>query len=73
MDDGTWRREGDACLPRSPLRHGEVLRRSTVRDDEVVVRFDDGEERRYLDHGLQEELISPKKAVLTRSEERAEP
>jgi len=52
MDDGTWRREGDKCLPRSPLRRGIVTHRSTERTDEVWVRFDDGEARRYLDHGL---------------------
>ena len=26
LDDGTWAREGDSCLERSPLRHGVVTR-----------------------------------------------
>jgi hypothetical protein len=52
LDDGTWDREGDSCLKRSPLRHGVVTSRSTNRDDEVNVCFDDGTTGRYLDHGL---------------------
>ena len=55
LDDGTWRREGDKCLSRSPLRHGTVVRRSTSRNDEVFVLFDDGETLSYLDHGLDAE------------------
>ena len=52
-DDGTWQREGDACLPYSPLYRGVVVRRSTDRDDEVVVVFDGTTtERCFLDHGL---------------------
>lgn len=57
MDDGTWQRQGDKCLARSPLKHGEVLKRSERRSDEIIVRWDDGTERAYLDHGVQEELL----------------
>ena len=57
MDDGTWRYLGDSCLKRSPLRAGRVISRSTARDDEVFVLFDDtGEIRSYLDHGLDAEM-----------------
>lgn len=56
MDDGTWERLGDKCLGRSPLKHGEVVKRSERRSDEILVRWDDGTERAYLDHGVQEEL-----------------
>ena len=55
MDDGTWSRGGDKCLPSSPLRHGAVLRRDTQRDDVVWVGWDDGTQRKYLDHGLEAE------------------
>ena len=56
MDDGTWQRQGDKCLARSALKHGEVFKRSERRSDEIIVRWDDGTERAYLDHGVQEEL-----------------
>ena len=56
MDDGKWQRQGDKCLARSPLKHGEVLKRSERRCDEILVRWDDGTERAYLEHGVQEEL-----------------
>ncbi len=52
MDDGTWAREGDRCLDRSPKKFGTVISRSQNRDDEVEVLFDDGMRRRFLDHGL---------------------
>lgn len=52
MDDGTWMREGDKCLALSPLRRGVVLRRDSERPDAIWVRWDDGEEHRYLDHGV---------------------
>ena len=55
-DDGTWCREGDACLSDSPLYHGVVVRRSGNRDDEVVVVYDGAKTERYfLDHGLEAE------------------
>ena len=54
-DDGTWAREGDDCLADSPLRHGIVIARSTERDDELSVRWDDGMVSRYLDHGVDAE------------------
>lgn len=59
LDDGTWRREGDKCLKHSPLRHGTVVRRSTSRNDEAFVLFDDGETLSYLDHGLDAESSNP--------------
>ncbi len=56
MDDGTFSREGDKCLPFSPKYHGKVVRRATHRDDEVVVVFDGTtREKWFLDHGLQAE------------------
>lgn len=61
MDDGTWSREGDACLDRSPLRHGEVVRSYGEPDtgyganpELYEVRWDDGTTRQgYLPHGLE--------------------
>lgn len=58
LDDGTWNREGDKCLPASPLRHGVVVSRSLDRDDACLVKFDDGTIRSYLDHGLNEEVAN---------------
>lgn len=55
MDDGTWDRLGDKCLAKSPLRHGTVVKRAIGRNDEILVKFDDGKLQRFLDHGLQEE------------------
>ena len=55
-DDGTWNREGDACLPFSPRYHGVVIRRSDEREDEVFVVFDGTTHaKRFLDHGLDAE------------------
>lgn len=55
-DDGTWQREGDACLPFSPKYHGVVIRRAEDRDDEVIVVFDGTRSgKRFLDHGLDNE------------------
>lgn len=55
-DDGTWQREGDACLPFSPRYHGVVIGRSGERDDEVLVVFDGTTHaKRFLDHGLDAE------------------
>lgn len=56
MDDGTWAREGDLCLSRSPLRYGTVVSFTPHRLDDFAhtVRWDDGEIRTgYLTHGLQ--------------------
>lgn len=55
LDDSTWIKKGDACLKESPLKHGVVYRRSYLRDDEVLVAWDDGVQGSYLDHGLQKE------------------
>jgi hypothetical protein len=57
FDDGTWRREGDKCIPSSSLKHGTVISRSTARDDEVFVRFDNGTISSCLDHGLDSEVL----------------
>lgn len=54
MDDGTWRREGDKCLP-GPLKHGTVIDRVKNRSDAVLVRWDDGKEGIFLDHGINPE------------------
>lgn len=57
MDDGTWRREGDSCLP-GPLKEGIVIntwRESPTSfpfDDRFRVRWDEGSEGVYLQHGL---------------------
>ena len=59
MDDGTWARKGDKCLPASPLRHGTVLRRDNVTDS-VWVKWDDGKIEAYLDHGINAELPNEK-------------
>lgn len=59
MDDGTWRREGDKCLSRSPLRHGKVMRRCASRGDTVLVQWDDGSMGRHLDHGIDREISLP--------------
>lgn len=56
MDDGTWARLGDKCLPHSPLMHGVVIERDRRRADGVWVRWDfDGSMSMYLDHGLDAE------------------
>lgn len=54
MDDGTWQRQGDRCLERSPLRYGVV---ESVELDELGcalnrVAWDDGTIRTYFDHGV---------------------
>ena len=51
FDDGTWHREGDACLKNSPLRHGAIV---GVRS-EYEVLWDDGNRQAYLEHGIQRE------------------
>lgn len=61
MDDGTWWREGDKCLPHSPLRHGVVIKSYRKKggldgvkwiDDVIDVLWDDGEVKTYLHHGV---------------------
>jgi len=53
MDDGTWMREGDLCLSRSPLKRGLVI---SADGREIVVRWDDGKEQRLLTHGVNREV-----------------
>lgn len=70
MDDGTWARKGDKCLPDSPLRFGRVVRvapRGLVRgvggapdfhSDELMyhVEWEDGyRPGSYFGHGLNNE------------------
>lgn len=55
LDDGTWMREGDACLPRSPLRRGLVIK---AHREEITVRWDDGREQVLLSHGADREIAS---------------
>lgn len=54
MDDGTWQRLGDKCLPKSPLRHGTVIELDRVRSRGMVkVRWDETfEEKWYFEHGV---------------------
>jgi len=65
MDDGTWAREGDQCLPRSPLRFGTIIsvevegywRYSDNRGWSNIlmyrVAWDDGHRSgRYFEHGV---------------------
>lgn len=56
LDDGVWRREGDKCLARSPLKHGEIVKiaRSylTLKIETIVVRWDNGPEQTLLPHGV---------------------
>jgi len=57
MDDGTWDRHGDSCLENSPLKSGTVIKSDAgISRDAVIVRWDDGTEAAYLDHGLQPEF-----------------
>ncbi len=59
LDDGTWDREGDICLP-GPLKHGEVV---GVEEDDVgqlliyQVRWDDParHDSRYFGYGIDAE------------------
>jgi hypothetical protein len=55
MDDGTWNREGDACLP-GLLKEGSVIdswrEGEGPFDDHFRVRWDDGTEGTYFQHGL---------------------
>ena len=52
MDDGTWGRLGDSCLP-GPLKIGKVIKIST-RENEIIytVRWDDRTEGRYFPWGI---------------------
>ena len=57
MDDGTWAREGDKCLSRSPLLHGtvvEVFLEPHYKPHVCVrVRWDETfEELIYFEHGV---------------------
>lgn len=55
MDDGTWLRCGDTCLP-GPLKHGVVVdERSDGERPIYTVRWDDGAVGRFLWHGLDAE------------------
>ncbi len=58
MDDGTWRRKRDSCLP-GPLKEGSVIdtwsedsNPSHPHDNRFRVKWDDGSESTYLQHGL---------------------
>lgn len=56
LDDGTWTREGDACLP-GPLKHGAVELREKYGDDMLFhVLWDDGSRGRYFWHGIDAEV-----------------
>lgn len=61
VDDGTWDRQGDKCLDRSPIRTGVVTSVELGRpgrygpDDVVYVLWDDGGTGAYLEHGIRAE------------------
>jgi hypothetical protein len=52
FEDNTWNKCGDVCLKDSPLKYGTVVIVGHTRPDDVVVRFDDGEQKTFLDHGI---------------------
>lgn len=67
IDDGTWDREGDSCLPRSPLRYGRVVKVAPEGWYRGIggapsfyshalmyhVKWEDGgQPRRYFEHGV---------------------
>lgn len=57
MDDGTWAREGDACLP-GPLKCGVITAKEwnhEMRRYEFRVRWDDGSMSCVLAHGIDRE------------------
>ncbi len=62
MDDGTWDRQGDSCLRRSPMRTGVVDEIEIDRpgycgpNDVVHVLWDDGSSGIYFEHGLRSEV-----------------
>ena len=56
FENGEWMQRGDKCIKDSPLIHGVVLRRDEERDDAVWVKWDNGDVKRYLDHGIDEEV-----------------
>lgn len=57
MDDGTWKKEGDACLKKSPLLFGVVVDIMICGSEyKYKVRWDESkEEKWYLAHGLDKE------------------
>ena len=66
LDDGTWEKLGDKCLPQSPLRHGLVTRRDAMWSDGIWVLWDDAtNERMYLDHGVDEEVAGAAPAAVS--------
>ena len=69
LDDGTWRRLGDDCLQDSPLKHGTIIEFCPLRDDALWVKWDDGEIQRYLDHGVDKEMVKIEKTVEIESDE----
>jgi len=54
MEDGTWTREGDSCLPDSPITLGRVVNAEWLSGSYFyTVHWDDfGVKHGYLDHGL---------------------
>jgi hypothetical protein len=63
-DDGTWNKFGDKCLSSSPKRFGVVISRFSRRDDEILVRFDDGEEKSYYSDGELKTITNWKDGLL---------
>lgn len=62
LDDGTWMKLGDECLP-GPLKYGVVIDAVYSTHDShgptnrwvYTVRWDDKKEQRLLEHGMQRE------------------
>ncbi len=54
MDDHTWVKKGDSCLKFSPLYHGTVT--NVQMTNEVLVLWDGGLEKTYLNHGVSKEV-----------------
>lgn len=64
LDDGTWYRKGDTCLKDSPLKHGSVIAIGISREDEIIVRWDNGTAQILLEHGVNREEKSEVAKVL---------
>lgn len=51
MDDGTWNKEGDKCLPNSPLKYGRIIGyEPSLKLYEVI--WENGKTGKYYLHGI---------------------
>lgn len=57
MDDGTWEREGDSCLDKSPYKYGVITKITkdfgSLWYRNLHVKFEDGSKSEYLPHGIE--------------------